>query len=60
MNGYLVPTGDADALARSLVEVLSLHDEAWQAMSEAAELTAKRYTWDGSVARFEAALMGRQ
>jgi len=60
VNGYLVPTGDADALARSLVEVLSLHDEAWQAMSEAAELTAKRYTWDGSVARFEAALMGRQ
>jgi glycosyltransferase involved in cell wall biosynthesis len=60
LNGYLVRPGDADALARRLVDVLTLPDPAWRAMSEHALATARRYSWDGSVAHFEAALLGRK
>ena len=59
LNGYLVRPGDAQALADRLVEVVRLPDPAWRTMSESAWLTASRYSWDESVRRFEAALLGR-
>ncbi len=55
-NGYVVPLGDSAALAERLVEVLSLSEVRWQAMSDAAYETAVRYTWDDATDRFEAAL----
>lgn len=56
VNGYLVDVGDADALADRLLRVLTLGDDAWRAMSEAAHATARSYTWDDATDRFEAAL----
>jgi len=55
-NGYLVPTGDAQALADRLVDVLNLDDTAWRAMSDAALATATRYTWDDAAKLMERAL----
>jgi glycosyltransferase involved in cell wall biosynthesis len=59
LNGYLANLGDAEALARYLVKVTSMPDEDWRAMSERATLTAGQYSWDKSVAHFEAALFRR-
>jgi len=56
VNGYLVPVGDATALAHQLVHVLTLPDDKWRVMSEAAYTTATRYTWDDATDRFEQAL----
>ncbi len=55
-NGYLVDIEDADALADRLLSVLSLEDDQWQAMSDAAHATALAYTWDDATDRFEQAL----
>lgn len=55
-NGFLVPIGDADALAERLVDVLSLDDSQWRAMSDAAFDTATRYTWDDATDLLENAL----
>jgi len=55
-NGYLVPIGDAEALADRLVEVLSLDDTHWRAMSDEALATATRYTWDDATNLLEQAL----
>jgi glycosyltransferase involved in cell wall biosynthesis len=56
-NGYLVPVGDAGALADRLVDVLCLDDARWRVMSDAALATATRYTWDDATDLFEAAIM---
>jgi len=55
-NGYLVPIEDPVALAEKLVQVLTLANEQWQAMSDAAYATAIKYTWDNATDRFETAL----
>lgn len=55
-NGYIVPIEDAVALAEKLVQVLTLPEDQWQAMSDAAYATAIQYTWDDATNRFEAAL----
>ncbi|NER51253.1 MAG: glycosyltransferase family 4 protein [Symploca sp. SIO1A3] len=55
VNGYLVPVGDSTALAKYLVEVLSLADAEWQAMSNAAYTTATSYSWDDAAELCEAA-----
>jgi glycosyltransferase involved in cell wall biosynthesis len=55
-NGYLVPVGDAEALADRLVDVLSLNEAEWRAMSDAALATATDYTWDDATDLLEAAL----
>jgi glycosyltransferase involved in cell wall biosynthesis len=55
-NGYLVPIGDAVALADRVVDVLTFGDAQWRAMSDAALATATHYTWDDAVDLLENAL----
>jgi glycosyltransferase involved in cell wall biosynthesis len=55
-NGYLVPLGDSKALADRLVDVLSLSEAEWRAMSDAAYATAIRYTWADATSLLESAL----
>jgi glycosyltransferase involved in cell wall biosynthesis len=56
VNGYLVNVNDADALAERLIRVLSLSDEGWTRMSDAAYRTATSYSWDEATSLFERAL----
>ncbi len=56
VNGYVVPVGDATALADRLVDVLTRSEAEWQAMSDAAYATTTEYTWDDATQLFEAAL----
>lgn len=56
INGHLVDIGDVDALADRALRVLSLSPSDWAAMSNAAQATATRYTWDDANSRFEQAL----
>ncbi len=56
MNGYLVDVGNARALADRVLHVLNLPQEEWKRMSDAAYLTATRYTWEDATDLFEKAL----
>jgi glycosyltransferase involved in cell wall biosynthesis len=56
VNGHLVATGDSAGLAQRIIEVLSLPDAGWLAMSDAALRTARQYSWDDATARLEKAL----
>lgn len=55
-NGYLVPVENYVALAEKLVQVLTLPEEKWKEMSDAAYTTAVQYSWDDATEAFEAAL----
>jgi glycosyltransferase involved in cell wall biosynthesis len=55
-GGVLVPHEDPRAMARAVVEVCSLPEERWRALSDAALATATGYTWDDATDRFEKAL----
>jgi glycosyltransferase involved in cell wall biosynthesis len=55
-NGFLVPIGDAEALANRVIDVLTFSDKQWSAMSDAALATATRYTWDDATDLLEDAL----
>lgn len=57
VNGYLVDTGDHEALGRRLVDVLSLDEAGWLEMSNAALATVTNYTWDDATDLLEAALL---
>lgn len=57
VNGYLVDVGDSEALARRLVDILSLDDANWRDLSDAAYKTVVDYTWDDATDLFEAALL---
>ena len=57
VEGYLVPTGDVEALAERLLTVLSFDDQRWRAMSEAAYAKALSYSWEDATDRFEASLL---
>ncbi len=55
-NGYLVNVGDAEDMARRIVEIVS--DPArQQQMAAAAYATREQFTWSRAVERFEAALI---
>jgi glycosyltransferase involved in cell wall biosynthesis len=56
VNGHLVDLGDTKALADRLIRVLTLPEDRWRAMSDAAYATATRYTWDDATTLFENAL----
>jgi len=55
-GGWLVEPESASDLARAIVEVCRLPEEAWLAASAAAQRTATSYTLDDSIRRFERAL----
>jgi glycosyltransferase involved in cell wall biosynthesis len=55
-QGRLVAVDDVEGLARCLMEVLSLDEAPWRAMSDAALETALRYTWDDATTLFEQGL----
>lgn len=48
VNGYLVPTEDADAMAAAIARGLAQDEAAWQAMSDRAHASARAYTWERS------------
>lgn len=56
VNGHLVDVKDVDGLADRVLRVLSLPEEEWQKMSDAAYRTATRFTWDDATDLFEKAL----
>jgi len=55
VNGFLVPTEDADALHDAALKCLTLDAAAWRRMSEQAHGTAHAHTWDKSYAMLVAA-----
>ena len=59
VNGYLVDVEDSSALAARLLSVLSLSQEEWRRMSDAALAVAENHTWEGATALFERALQER-
>lgn len=56
VNGFLVPTGDIKGLSGKLIKVLSMPDERWKQMSEAAYRKAASYKWEDASLAFEKAL----
>ena len=56
VNGHLVGVKDVDALADRVLRVLSLPEEEWRKMSDAAYRTATHFTWDDATDLFENAL----
>lgn len=56
VNGFLLPVEDSAGLARQVVRVLTLSEEEWKRMSDAAFATASRHTWDDSTDLLESAL----
>ncbi|MCK9795009.1 glycosyltransferase [Isoptericola sp. 4D.3] len=52
VDGYLVPDGDADALAAAIERFVTLDDDAVRRMREAAVATARRYSDAAVVARW--------
>ncbi len=56
LSGFLVDAEDSDALAQRLIHVLTLPESQWQAMSDAAYATARRYSLDDATDLFEQAL----
>jgi glycosyltransferase involved in cell wall biosynthesis len=56
VNGHLVDVKDAEALAARVSRVLSLSEDSWKAMSDAAYRTATHFSWDQATGLFEEAL----
>lgn len=56
-NGYLVEQGDVAGFAEAMASIVSLDDEAWQSMSDAAVQAVAHPTWVESSALFERALI---
>lgn len=56
-SGFLVPVGDAEAMAARVLEVVTQPAEAWREMSEASYQMAKRFDWDRSAEVLEGALL---
>jgi len=57
VNGYLVDEGDVEGFAQALARMLSLPDDEWVKMSEAAAAAVSHPTWEESNDLFEAALL---
>jgi glycosyltransferase involved in cell wall biosynthesis len=56
-GGWLLPRiDDPEAMCRAILEMHSLSDAAWQAVSQQARHIATRYDWDDATDHFEAAL----
>jgi glycosyltransferase involved in cell wall biosynthesis len=57
VNGYLVDQGDFEGFANALSKILSLSNDAWRSMSQAAIDAVAHPTWEESSKLFEEALM---
>lgn len=57
INGYLVGTDDAEAMARRILDLVKQDASDWSAMSKAAHVCATRRTWKDAVDAFEAILL---
>ena len=55
-GGTLVRAEDPVGMAQAIETIITLPDREWMQMSEAAYVTATRYTWDDATDRFESAL----
>ena len=55
-GGILVKPEDPQSMADAIVQVARMPETQWQAMSDAAYATARRYTWDDATVLFEKAL----
>jgi glycosyltransferase involved in cell wall biosynthesis len=56
-DGWLVPVGDAKAMAAHILRVLRLPDVEWQALSRAAHATSQVFDWDASAVLLERAIV---
>ena len=52
-NGWLVPIGDAPALAQALIEALLNREQAFERASRLQTVIAEKFTWDKVVARYD-------
>jgi len=53
VNGYVVPMGDATAMAHAVVRVLAAPHDEWFRMSAASHTIAHTFDWDRSAERLE-------
>ena len=56
-SGHLVPCGDAESMAKRLLDVLSCSAGEWRRMSDASYAVARRFSWPQSARRLERALL---
>jgi glycosyltransferase involved in cell wall biosynthesis len=56
-GGFLVAPEDPQAMARAIDRIAAMGETEWIRLSEIAQATAARYTWDHSSDLFEAALV---
>lgn len=56
VNGHVVGVGDADAMARAVLDVASADAARWRAMSDASAEIARGFDWDASAEILEQAL----
>ncbi len=57
-NGFLVPVGDAKAMAARVLEVITRPEAEWRALSDASHVIASGFDWDRSAERLEDLLRG--
>ena len=56
-DGVLVDSDDPALIADAAARILSLSDDDWKKMSDAALAAASTHDWDASYAKFEVALL---
>ena len=56
VSGYLVPVGDANAMAERIVDTVTQDDARWRQMSEASHTLARTFNWPRSAEILESAL----
>jgi glycosyltransferase involved in cell wall biosynthesis len=57
VSGHLVDVGDAERMARRIVEVVSLDNDRWRRMSDASHAISRKFNWESSAEILEAALI---
>lgn len=57
VSGYLVDVGDAEQMARRILDVVTQDNEKWRRMSEASYAISRRFNWERSAEILEGALI---
>lgn len=57
VNGFKVPVGDAQMMARRILQVIDAAPDRWQAMSDASHRIAHAFDWDTSAKILERTLL---